>query len=217
MVRFADLKMAVDSVRSKLMNTQHRKLREEQRVVEENYPDAKADLKEQTAKLTAAEEEKNTNKALLDHLLRRQDEFQSHFDQAPKMEQNIKTYQITKELFEYDIAIYTVVVNDDVVLVDNQRRKEIDSHQRLYSLISRAAKIPQQLGVLEYGIAAQRALVSSSTQILNNFLVQVVNKGITRLLMLPLPHEFEPLTSHKRDVLANSNNLLISILKQWVI
>ena len=133
------------------------------------------------------------------------------------MERNIKTYQITKELFEYDIAIYTVVVNDDVVLVDNQRRKEIDSHQRLYSLISQAAKIPQQLGVLEYGIAAQRALVSSSTQILNNFLVQVVNKGITRLLMLPLPHEFEPLTSHKRDILANSNNLLISILKQWVI
>ena len=65
MVRFADLKMAVDSVRSKLMNTQHRTLREEQRVVEENYPNAKADLKEQTAKLTAAEEGKTQIKLCL--------------------------------------------------------------------------------------------------------------------------------------------------------
>ena len=47
------------------MNTQHRKLREEQRVVEENYPNAKADLKEQTAKLTAAEEEKKTKLCLI--------------------------------------------------------------------------------------------------------------------------------------------------------
>lgn len=92
---------------------QYQELEEEQSVVREKIPGAEPDPKKQTELLNAAEEVLSTNEALHEHLLQNWDELQSHFDQAPKMKQNTKIFQISMELLEIEIAGYTEVVNND--------------------------------------------------------------------------------------------------------